>query len=188
MKTPNSLSHPFRCCLLLIVLLTLPTLPGCLSQDPQIVCVDVQKVLTDSKAAKEANNHLAQVQDILQRGLAAYQEELKKSPEDKRQQELRQGLALLQRQLVIEQNAAREVVRKHMQAQIDTWAAAKPKVAVIAKQGLLSAPKENDITADIIARMDAGNVIFADLPKVTIKPRPEAETKSPDDKNAKGKK
>lgn len=176
----------FRHIAILVFALVLP-LSGCLNQDPQLVCVDVQKVLTDSKAAKEANAHLKQVQDILQKGLETYQEELKKSPEDKRQQELRQGLALLQRQLVVEQAAAREVVRKHMQAQIETWKSDKPKVAVIAKQNLLAAPTA-DITADIITRMDAGSVTFADLPKVTIKPRPDAEQKTPDDKSAKGKK
>ena len=163
------------------MLLTLPALSGCLNQDPQIVCVDVQKVLTDSKAAKAANEHLAKVQAILQKGLEAYQEELKKSPEDKRQQELRQGLALLQRQLVIEQGAAREVVRKHMQAQIDAWKADKPKVAVMAKQNLLAAPSA-DITIDIIARMDAGSVKFAALPKVTITPRQDAVDQKSDAK------
>ena len=165
---------------ILVFALVLP-LSGCLNQDPQLVCVDVQKVLTDSKAAKEANAHLKQVQDILQKGLEAYQEELKKSPEDKRQQELRQGLALLQRQLVIEQAAAREVVNKHMQAQIDAWAAAKPGVAVIAKHNLLAAPAA-DITADIITRMDAGTVQFAALPKVTITPRQDAGDQKSDTK------
>ena len=52
---------------------------------------------------------------------------MKKSPKQQREQELRQGLALLQRQLVIEQAAAREVVQKHMMAQINTWKADKPK-------------------------------------------------------------
>ena len=176
---------PYRLSLLCILSLAL-LLTGCMNQDPQIVCVDVQKVLTDSKAAKEANTHLAQVQDILQKGLAAYQEELKKSPEQQREQELRQGLALLQRQLVIEQAAAREVVQKHMMAQIAAWQKDKPKVAVIAKQNLLAAPA-SDITADIITRMDAGSVKFADLPKVTITPRQDAaDTKA--DAKAKDKK
>ena len=179
---------PYRLSLLCILSLAL-LLTGCMNQDPQIVCVDVQKVLTDSKAAKEANTHLAQVQDILQRGLAAYQEELKKSPEQQREQELRQGLALLQRQLVIEQAAAREVVQKHMMAQIAAWQKDKPKVAVIAKQNLLAAPA-SDITADIITRMDAGSVKFADLPKVTITPRQDAadskaDAKAKDKKDAK---
>ena len=179
---------PYRLSLLCILSLAL-LLTGCMNQDPQIVCVDVQKVLTDSKAAKEANTHLAQVQDILQKGLAAYQEELKKSPEQQREQELRQGLALLQRQLVIEQAAAREVVQKHMMAQIAAWQKDKPKVAVIAKQNPLAAPA-SDITADIITRMDAGSVKFADLPKVTITPRQDAadtkaDAKAKDKKEAK---
>ena len=178
MKTPNTLSHPFRLCLLFLVLLVLPALSGCLNQDPQMACVDVQKVLSGSK---EANAHLAEVQDILQRGLAAYQEELKKSPEQQREQELRQGLALLQRQLVIEQAAAREVVQKHMMTQIVAWKADKPKVAVIAKQNLLAAPA-SDITADIITRMDAGTVKFAALPKVTITPRQDAGDQKSDTK------
>ena len=180
MKTPNTL-HPFRLCLLFLVFLTLPALPGCLNQDPQMACVDVQKVLTDSKAAKEANAHLAQVQEILQKGLAAYQEELKKSPEQQREQELRQGLALLQRQLVVEQAAAREVVRKHMMAQIQAWQKDKPKVAVMAKQNLFAAPA-SDITADIFTRMYAGSVKFAALPKVTIIPRQDATDQKADAK------
>ena len=164
------------------MLLTLPALPGCLNQDPQLVCVDVQKVLTASKAAREGNAHLTQVQDdILQRGLAAYQEELKKSPEQQRELELRQGLALLQRQLVIEQAAVREVVRKHMMVQIAAWQKDKPRVAVIAKQSLLAAPA-SDITADIITRMDAGAVKFAALPKVTITPRQDATDQKADAK------
>ena len=181
MKTPNSLYRPLNICLLFLVLLTLPALSGCLNQDPQLVCVDVQKVLTDSKAAREANAHLTQVQDILQRGFAAYQEELKKSPEQQREQELRQGLALLQRQLVVEQAAAREVVHKHMMVQIAAWKAGKPKVAVIAKQNLLAAPSA-DITADIITRMDAGSVQFAALPKVSITPRQDAGDQKADTK------
>ena len=163
------------------MLLALPALPGCLNQDPKLVCVDVQRVLTASKAAREANAHLTQVQDILQRGLAAYQEELKKSPEQQRELELRQGLALLQRQLVIEQAAVREVVRKHMMVQIAAWQKDKPRVAVIAKQSLLAAPA-SDITADIITRMDAGAVKFAALPKVTITPRQDATEQKADAK------
>ena len=171
---------PIRLSLLFVLSLAL-LVSGCMNQDPQLVCVDVQKVLTDSRAAKEANDHLKKVQDILQKGHAAYQEELKKSPEQQREQELRQGLALLQRQLVIEQAAAREVVQKHMVAQIEAWKKDKPKVAVMAKQSLLAAP-DADITADIITRMDAGTVKFADLPKVTITPREDAADKKADAK------
>lgn len=161
----RSLSRFLSCCAILLSL----SLSGCLDTGPDVVCVDVERVLSQSKAAQQANEHLGKVQTVLQNGLAAYQEELKKSPEEKRQQELRQGLALLQRQMSLEQAAARDVVNKHMLAQIEAWRADKGDVVVIARQNLLSAPATVDITSDIIGRMDAGSVTFAELPRVSIR-------------------
>ena len=164
-KAMRPLSRFLSCCAILLSL----SLSGCLDTGPDVVCVDVERVLSQSKAAQQANEHLGKVQNILQNGLAAYQEELKKSPEEKRQQELRQGLALLQRQMSLEQAAARDVVNKHMLAQIEAWRADKGDVVVIARQNLLSAPATVDITSDIIGRMDAGSVTFAELPRVSIR-------------------
>ena len=152
----------------LALMLALP-LSGCLDTGPDVVCVDVERVLSQSKAARQANEHLGKVQTILQNGLAAYQEELKKS-----RQELRQGLALLQRQMALEQAAARDVVNKHMLAQIEAWRADKGDVAVMARQNVLSAPASMDITAEIISRMDASDVTFAELPKVSIRTHADA--------------
>ena len=160
----------------LALMLTLP-LSGCLDTGPDVVCVDVDRVLSQSRAAQQANEHLAKVQAILQNGLDVYQEELKKSPEEKREQELRQGLAVLQRQLALEQAAARDVVSKHMLARIEAWRA---DMAVIARQNVLSAPASMDITAEIISRMDAGSVQFAELPKVSIR----THADGPDEKAA----
>ena len=171
----------------LALMLTLP-LSGCLDTGPDVVCVDVDRVLSQSRAAQQANEHLAKVQAILQNGLDVYQEELKKSPEEKREQELRQGLAVLQRQLVLEQAAARDVVSKHMLARIEAC-----DVAVIARQNVLSAPASMDITAEIISLMDAGSVQFAELPKVSIRthadgPDEKAGKNGKNDKGAKSEK
>ncbi|WP_455552507.1 OmpH family outer membrane protein [Desulfovibrio sp.] len=172
----------------LALLLSLP-LSGCLNTGPDVVCVDVERVLSQSKAAQQANEHLGKVQTILQNGLAAYQEELKKSPEEKRQQELQQGLAVLQRQMALEQAAAREVVSKHMLDQIEAWRAEKGDVAVIARQNLLAAPAAMDITAEIISRMDAGSVSFAALPKISIRTQADKpEEAAPAEKAPAGKK
>ena len=176
----------------LALLLSLP-LAGCdLGGKPGVVCVDVERVLTQSKAAGQANEHLKKVQAVLQEGLNAYQQELQKSPEEKRQQELRQGLALLQRQLEAERAAARNVVSKHMLAQIKAWRSKKGDVVVIARQNVLAAPESVDITADIISSMDAGSVTFADLPTVTIraqtpdqKAQKPADTRNDNEKNGK---
>lgn len=163
----------------LALMLTLP-LSGCLDTGPDVVCVDVDRVLSQSRAAQQANEHLGKVQAILQNGLDVYQEELKKSPEEKRRQELRQGLAVLQRQMALEQAAARDVVSKHMLAQIEAWRADKGDVAVIARQNLLSAPATLDVTGEIIGLMDAGSVQFAELPKVSIR----THADGPDEKAA----
>ena len=136
----------------LALMLALP-LSGCLDTGPDVVCVDVDRVLSQSRAAQQANEHLAKVQAILQNGLDVYQEELKKSPEEKRQQELRQGLAVLQRQLVLEQAAARDVVSKHMLARIEAWRADKGDVAVIARHmnyGLYRVEGRSDCPRDAL--------------------------------------
>ena len=170
----------------LALMLALP-LSGCLDTGPDVVCVDVDRVLSQSRAAQQADEHLAKVQAVLQNGLNVYQEELKKSPEEKRQQELRQGLAVLQRQLALEQAAARDVVSRHMLSRIEAWRADKGDVAVIARQNLLSAPATLDITAEIISRMDAGSVQFAELPRVSIRTHAEGpgEKTAKDEKAAK---
>jgi hypothetical protein len=56
-----------------------------------------------------------------------------------------------------------------MLAQIEAWRADKGDVVVIARQNLLSAPAAVDITSEIIGRMDAGSVTFAELPRVSIR-------------------
>ena len=149
----------------LALMLTLP-LSGCLDTGPDVVCVDVERVLSQSKAAQQANEHLGKVQTILRNGLAAYQEELKKIGI---MAMLTPVIALLQRQMALEQAAARDVVSKHMLAQIEAWRADKGDVAVMARQNVLSAPASMDITAEIISRMDAGSVQFAELPRVSIR-------------------
>lgn len=167
-------------------------LGGCQSSEPAVVTVDLEQILTKSQAAQAANEHLAKVQGILQQGMNAYQAEVLKvsdpspetsdktatkdtkqdqapAPDAQQQADLQRGLAVLRQQLVREQAAARAVVERHMLAQINAWQVDKKSV-VVARQNLLSAPAALDITADIIARMDAaGPVQFAELPKIQIR-------------------
>ncbi len=150
---------------------------GCQQQavEHKVAVVDVELVLKDSRGAKQANGHLAEVQKILQKGLEDYQAELSRTPDGATKQSLQQGLDVLRRQLTMEQNAARNVVTRHMLARINDWHAARPDYIVIARQNLLAAPGAMDITADIIARMDAGgDLSFGDLPRVTINRKADA--------------
>ena len=165
----------------LVLALSLP-LAGCTDTEkgPSVVCVDVERVLSQSAAAKQAGEHLTRVRAVLQEGLDSYRKELEKSPEEKRRQELAQGLVVLQRQLQLEQAAARDVVSRHMLAKIEAWRTGdRENTMVVARQNLLAAPSSVDITADIISRMDAESVTFADLPKVTVR-TPETDAAAAD--------
>ena len=76
--------------------------------------------------------------------------------------------------MALEQAAARDVVSKHMLAQIEAWRADKGDVAVMARQNVLSAPASMDITAEIISRMDAGSVNSPSCPGSASGPMPTA--------------
>ena len=73
--------------------------------------VDVEKVLTDSSAAKAANEHLAKVQAVLQKGFADLEKRVAKAKKDERERELEAGRRVLERQMQIELAAARAVAR-----------------------------------------------------------------------------
>ena len=141
-------------------------LTGCPKAGPTVACVDVERVMSQSKASQQANEHLSQVQAVLQNSLNAYQAQLKNKPGNRQQQELQQGVAVLQRQMALEQAAARNIVSQHMLKQIENWRAGKGDVVVIARQNLLAATASLDISDEIITRMDAGTVTFPELPKV----------------------
>ena len=126
------LTRLFPCLLLLACL----PLTGCPKAGPTLVYVDVERVMNQSKAAQQANEHLSKVQVVLQDSLNAYQKTVNQSPVSKRQQELQQGVAVLQRQMAIEQATARNIVSRHMLAQIENWRSGKGDVMVIARQNL----------------------------------------------------
>ena len=169
----------------LALLLSL-SLTGCqLNSESNTFYVDVDRVLTESNAAKDANAHLAKVQQVLQEGMKNLETELQKQPAPTIQQDLQQGAAVLNNKLMQEQAAARDVVLKHMMTQIEAWKANKPDAFVFARTVLLAAPESANITADIITRMNGTSVTFAELPKVTIQKPGDAAKDAKDAKDAK---
>ncbi len=167
----------------LFALALLLSMTGCkLNSEPKIFYVDVDRILTESNAAKDANAHLAKVQQVLQEGMKSLETELQKKPAPTIQQNLQQGAAVLNNKLMQEQAAARDVVLKHMTTQIEAWKANKPDAFVFARNVLLASPESANITADIITRMNGTSVTFAELPKVTIQKQNDAAR---DDKDAK---
>ena len=158
------------------LLLALP-LTGCQTKSEETVCVDVERILTDSNAAKKANEHLVEVQKVLQDGLKNLQGELQKTSAPTIEKDMQQASSVLNNKMAQEQAAAREVVLKHMLDQINAWKSGRPNAFVRRKTDFLAIPDSADITADIISRMNKSEVTFAELPTVSIQKAGEAQAK-----------
>lgn len=131
--------------------------------------VDVDKVYTESDAAKAANEHIAKVQAVLQKGFSDLEKRVEKNKKEERERELVAGRRVLERQMQIEIQAARNVVYKHMIEAIQKWRKSKGGV-VLAKAQVLDYSPMYDITDTIIKSMNKDkDVKFGDLPVVSFK-------------------
>lgn len=167
-------------CLLLSLVLTAALLAGCESPlgGARMCYVDVSVVLEKSRAAEEAEAHLKKVREVLQKGYDELAVTLKGKPEKERQAELARGMALLQRQLALEKDAARQIVLKAMNTACGEWHKAHPDSWLVTRESVLAAPDDKDVTEDILARMKAVGVTFPDLPVVTVREPVREETKT----------
>ena len=130
--------------------------------------VDVEKVLSDSAAAKAANEHLAKVQAVLQKGFNDLEKRMEKAKKEERDRELEAGRRVLERQMQIELQAARAVVSQHMLEAVKEWRKSKGGV-VLAKSQVLDYSPKFDITELVITNMDKTPVTFNALPVVSFK-------------------
>lgn len=143
--------------------------------------VDVTAILEKSRAAREADAHLEKARAALQKGYDDLVADQKDQPDTERRQTLAQGKAVLQRQLAVEQEAARRIVLNALGQAAEAWGRDNPDRWLVARATALSVPASADVTTDILARMEKLEVTFPDLPAVTI--RGEASS-TPDDRKA----
>ncbi len=134
----------------------------------ELYVVDVAKVYSESVAAKKADDHLAEVQAVLQKGFSDLEKRVEKEKKEERERELAAGRAVLERQMQIEIQAAREAVHAVMLEAVKEWRKKKGG-AVIAKQQLLDCSPKMEITAAIIKAMDKKTPKFRALPVVSFK-------------------
>ena len=139
--------------------------------------VDVERVLTDSAAAKAANEHLAKVQAVLQKGFNDLEKRMEKASQEERERELEAGRRVLERQMQIELQAARSVVSQHMLEAVKEWRQSKGGV-VFAKAQVLDYSPKFDITDTVISSMNKTPVKFNALPVVSFKDKAEGKEKS----------
>ena len=131
--------------------------------------VDVNAILEKSRAAREADAHLEKARAALQKGYDDLVADQKDQPDAERRQTLAQGKAVLQRQLAVEQEAARRIVLDALGQAAEAWGKDNPDLWLVTRATALSAPDSADVTPDILARMEKLEVTFPDLPKVTIR-------------------
>lgn len=169
--------------LLFSLVLTAALLAGCESPlgGARMCYVNVSVVLEKSRAAEEAEAHLKKVREVLQKGYDELAASLGDKPEKERQAELAKGMALLQRQLALEKDAARQVVLKAMNTACGEWHKAHSDSWLVTRESVLAAPDDKDVTQDILARMKSMEVTFPDLPVVTVREpvREEAKSQTP---------
>ena len=115
-----------------------------------------------------------QARAALEKGYADLSKAWEKQPEAERARVLAEGARALSRQMGIEQQAVTGVVAALMLEEVKKWRAANKAGLVIARNSVLDAEPEADITAAIIAAMNTRTPKFADLPVVNVT-RPTAQ-------------
>ncbi len=136
--------------------------------------VDMQRLLRDSVPAKAAEAHMAKVREVLQKGLtemnAAYKNQAS-SPEI--QAQLREGQAVLERQLEAERQAVLKILIDLTYETIREWRAANPKCKIVLnREQVLDSDSALDITDAVMASMKGKNLKFPALPTVTVNTPP----------------
>lgn len=143
-----------------------------------VYVVDVERVLTRSRAAQAGQNHLKDARRALEQGFEQLRKMYDGQPEETRQRILSEGANALTRQLNVEQQAVNAIISKMMLDAIRIWRQTNKADIVMAKQNLLDASDSVDITGAIIQAMDAKPAKFPDLPVVNVNP-PQASPQQP---------
>ena len=141
----------------------------------EIAVVDAERILAQSTPGKKGQEHLNEVQKVLQKGyndLVSLYRGRENSPEA--QEIIRQGQAALEQQMAVERNAVLAVLQSELMAATEAWQKKNPKIqAVVSRQLLLGAVPKLDVTSAVMKEMNKRTPKFAALPTVTVnKPAP----------------
>lgn len=144
---------------------------------PRIATVDLEQIMTRSRAAEAGRAHLAQARQRLEQGFADLRKAWAKAPDKEREGVLRDGALALSRQMAAEEAAVQNVVNTLLLEEVRAWRQAHKAALVLARQNVLDADDTLDITASVLTGMDAREPVFPALPVVSVK-QPDAERKA----------
>ena len=159
--------------LALTALLVACLLGGCLegstSAAPQTAVVDLERIMSQSRAAEAGRAHLAQARQRLEQGFADLQKAWAKAPDKEREAVLRDGALTLRRQMAAEEAAVQNVVNGLLLEEVKAWRKAHKAALVLPRRNVLDADASLDITTDVLKGMDARKAVFPALPVVSVK-------------------
>ena len=159
--------------LALTTLLAACLLGGCLegstSATPQTAVVDLERIMSQSRAAEAGRAHLAKARQRLEQGFADLQKAWAKAPDEEREAVLRDGALTLRRQMAAEEAAVQNVVNGLLLEEVKAWREAHKVALVLPRRNVLDADASLDITAAILKGMDARKAVFPALPVVSVK-------------------
>ena len=159
--------------LALTILLAACLLGGCLedstSAAPQTAVVDLERIMSQSRAAEAGRAHLAQARQRLEQGFADLQKAWAKAQDKEREAVLRDGALTLRRQMAAEEAAVQNVVNGLLLEEVKAWRKAHKAALVLPRRNVLDADDSLDITAAILKGMDARKAVFPALPVVSVK-------------------
>ena len=111
--------------LALTALLAACLLGGCLegstSAAPQTAVVDLERIMSQSRAAEAGRAHLAKARQRLEQGFADLQKAWAKAPDKEREAVLRDGALTLRRQMAAEEAAVQNVVNGLLLEEVKAW-------------------------------------------------------------------
>ena len=135
---------------------------------PEVVSVDMQRIMVESKPGKQAAEHLKQVQQVLQKGFDALREKHAKAPEAERNKIYAEGLAVLNRQMDVERQAATQAVHVVVVEEIEKRRRKNGVLPVIPRNVVITGDfNKADYTNTILSAVNRRTVKFAELPRVT---------------------
>ncbi len=159
--------------LALTALLAACLLGGCLegstSAASQTAVVDLERIMSQSRAAEAGRAHLAQARQRLEQGFADLQKAWAKAPDEEREAVLRDGALTLRRQMAAEEAAVQNAVNGLLLEEVKAWRKAHKAALVLPRRNVLDADASLDITVAILKGMDARKAVFPALPVVSVK-------------------
>lgn len=163
-----------------VIMLAAGLLTGCNQENTNVIAfVNMDKVLNESGLMAHEQAHLEQVKEALEAGAKLAESRYNELDKEK-VDAARQGDAqILNIQWQSEQVSARNAVAKLVKEQAKVLLTEKKLTAILPQESALVINEKNDVSDDLIKKLQAKTISFGELPQISIK-KVESEVTAPE--------